>query len=259
VKHVARDIQAVLIDLDGVMYVEEQLIPGALEAIEYLRDHNIPHRFLTNTTITSKNQLLRKMHSLHIPATKEQIISPPGAAVRFLEQQGSPRVHLVLMDSTREDFAQFPEDDENPDYVILGKIGDRWNYDILNRVFRMLINGATLIALHKDRYTQQSDGLWLEFGAFVAGLEYATGQDALVIGKPSPAFYQSALDDLQLPAHQVAMIGDDLISDIQGSQNLGLHAVLVQTGKFRDDLLQKSNITPDRLLPSIADIQRLFS
>jgi len=64
VKHVARDIQAVLIDLDGVMYVEEQLIPGALEAIEYLRDHNIPHRFLTNTTITSKNQLLRKMHSL---------------------------------------------------------------------------------------------------------------------------------------------------------------------------------------------------
>lgn len=253
-----RPPKGVLIDLDGVMYVEEQLIPGALDAITYLRQHGIPYRFLTNTTIHSRADLLAKLQRLRIPAALEQIVSPPAAAARWLRAQGAPRVHLVLLDSTKADFGEFEQDDQHPRYVIMGKMGNRWNYEMLNRIFRLLIAGAELIALHKDRFTEYEDGLSLEFGAFVAGLEYATGKPALVIGKPSPSFYHSALADLGTSAEDTVMIGDDLFSDIQGAQGVGVRGVLVRTGKYRASIVEGSPVRPDRILPSIAALPALF-
>lgn len=250
--------KGILIDLDGVMYVEETLIPGAVDAIHYLIEHQISYRFLTNTTVQSKRSLLTKLERLRIPGEIDHIISPPGLAVDYLRKKGSPSCFFVLNESTKEDFAEFPESNTNPQYVIMGKIGHWWTYEMMNKIFRLVMNGAEMIALHKDRTTQEKDGLSIEFGAFIAGLEYSTGKKAFVIGKPTESFYQAALEEVGLPAQDVAMIGDDLISDIQGAQNSGLSGVLVLTGKSRQEHVENSAVKPDVILLSIAEIQRLF-
>lgn len=216
-----QDIDSFLIDLDGVVYIEDELIDGAREAIQRLVDRNIPFRFMTNTTVKSLRNLLFKLERLGVPACKEWIISPPAAARRYLSQFDHPKCHLVVHEDTVEDFAGLTITDENPDFVIVGKIGKRWTYDLMNRIFLYMMDGADLIALHKDRYTMGDDRLYIEFGAFVAGLEYAASKEAIVIGKPSKNFYQTAIDSLGCCPERIAMLGDDLISDIQGRSGRG--------------------------------------
>ena len=247
-------ISGFLFDLDGVVYIDDNLIPGAAETIQFLKDQNFPCRFLTNTTVKSLGNLHKKILRLNLPIEKEEIISPPAAAVKYLRKQGDPTCRFFVMDETREDFAEFREAQDKPDYIVVGKIGDRWNYQLMNEMFGTIVGGSKLIALHKDRYTMGVNGLFIEFGAFIAGLEYATGQEALVIGKPSLAFFQSALESIGLTPEETVMVGDDLISDIHGAQNAGMRGFLVQTGKYKEELVAQSPIEPDRIIPSIATI-----
>jgi HAD superfamily hydrolase (TIGR01458 family) len=140
--------------------------------------------------------------------------------------------------------------------VILGDLGEGWNYTLLQEAFDYLMSGASLIALSRDRYWLRGDRLALDAGPFVAGLEYATGKTAGVAGKPSRAFYSAALRSLGLePTTKAAMIGDDLWSDVQGAQQAGLQGWLVRTGKFREETLRESGIIPDRILDSVAELQ----
>ena len=118
-----------------------------------------------------------------------------------------------------------------------------------------LMAGAALVALSRDRYFRQGDRLALDAGPFVAALEFAAGASAAVAGKPSPAFFEAAVRSLGLAADRsVAMVGDDLWSDVQGAQRAGLQGWLVRTGKFREDVLQGSGITPDRILASVTEL-----
>ncbi len=252
------NIEGVLIDLDGVMYIEDELITGAVEAIEHLKDKGIKRRFLTNTTVRSREKLYEKMKRLEIPVSRDEIISPPGAAAKYLREQGNPSILLEVMDETKEDFAEFRITRNNPDFIVIGKIGKRWSYDLMNELFTLIMNGSSLIALHKDRYTMGEKDLHIEFGAFIAGLEYSTGKEALVMGKPSKTFYQSAIMDIALPPEKIVMIGDDLISDIHGAQNAGIKGILVKTGKYRKELLEQSPIKPDHIISSIHQLTSMI-
>ena len=124
----------------------------------------------------------------------------------------------------------------------------------MNDLMNQIIDGAKLIALHKGRYFQTESGLKLDSGAFVAALEHATGQNAHIIGKPSASFFEIASSDINAKPDDLIMLGDDLINDIGGAQQAGLHAVLVQTGKFRKDLVEKSSIVPNGIINSVADL-----
>ena len=142
---------------------------------------------------------------------------------------------------------------QRPDAVLLGDLGERWSYDLLQEAFEYLMSGASLIALSRDRYWFRGDRLALDAGPFVAALEYAADQRAAVAGKPSPDFYVAALRSLGLqPSASAAMVGDDLWSDVQGAQQAGLQGWLVRTGKYREQALRESGIAPDRILDSIA-------
>ncbi|MEE9441187.1 MAG: TIGR01458 family HAD-type hydrolase [candidate division Zixibacteria bacterium] len=252
------DIKGVLFDLDGVLYIGNQIIPGAVEAIEYLRQKQIPCRFSTNTTTKSRGVLFRKITSLGLPIKQEEIISAPQAAIRYLRKIGQPKCYLCLNDDLKDDFSEFAQTDTNPDYVIIGDIWDKWNYEIMNRIFRFLIEGAELIALHKGRYWREPDGLHIDIGVFITGLEYASGKKAIVIGKPSPEFFTAAVEDMNLAPAEVIMIGDDIESDVGGAQNAGLRGVLVKTGKYREDLVSKSKIVPDAIIDSVAQLSKLI-
>lgn len=246
-------IRGMLCDLNGVFYIGEQPLPGAREAITALRQWGMPYRFLTNNTTLSLGSLARQLQAMGLAIRTAEILSVPAAAVLYLRQMGSPTCELVLQEDVRQDFAEFRTADQ-PEVAVIGDIGTSWNYAILNRLFRQVMGGTQLLALHKGRYWQVEDGLSLDIGAFVAALEYATGQTATVIGKPSLGFYQLALDALELRPDQVLMVGDDLEADIGGAQALGMRGILVRTGKFRPQQLAQSQVQPDAVLDSIADL-----
>ncbi len=251
-------VRGFLFDIDGVFCVGEQAIPGAAETLSFLISRHIPCRFTTNTTTRSLETMHAELAAMGLSLNRDDIFTAPHAAVKFLRNEGSPSIHLVLNSNTSSEFAEFPKDDRHPKYIVVGDIGDGWNYPLMNRLFAMVMDGASLLALHKGRYWQVAEGLRMDIGAFIAGLEYVTGKTAVVVGKPSESFFRLALDDLGLPPDEVVMVGDDLYNDIDGAQRAGLRAVLVRTGKFRAGITADSPVKPDLIIDSIAELPKLL-
>jgi len=252
---------AFLFDLDGTLYTDAGPVPGAVEALAELRRHSVPFRYVTNTTRRSRRLLADRLAGYGFEARSEEIVSAPHACVATLRARGVRRVAAYVADETLEDFASFDLAAARPEAVVVGDLGDAWDFAKLNRAFLQLMDGAELIALQRDRYWLRGDGLALDAGPFVAALEYATGRTAVVCGKPSAAFYAAAVASLP-PAHAaprgIVMVGDDLWGDVQGAQQAGLTAWMVRTGKFREDVVAASGITPDRILDSVAELPSLL-
>tara|TARA_R110002096_G_scaffold4493_16_gene20925 strand:+ start:25689 stop:26465 length:777 start_codon:yes stop_codon:yes gene_type:complete len=254
------NIEGILIDLDGVLYVGDQAIPGADEALAQIRDAGIKMRFLTNTTTRTAASVIEKLERLGFEIASEEVFTAVTATRLFLQFQAKPAtIHLLVRDSVRPEFEAFPQDQTPADFVIVGDIGAAWSYELMNDAFRHLLAGAELIAMHKNRFFQDETGLTLDIGAFVAGLEYASGHEARIIGKPSAQFFGLALDSLALPADKVAMLGDDIETDIGGGQAAGLTGILVKTGKYREEYVAESGIQPDSTIESIAELPTLLS
>ena len=248
-------IKAFLFDLDGVFYVDDQLIPGANSILDWLQEKQIPYRFITNNTTLPRNQLTKKLNRLGLKLSPDQLISANYAGVLYLKKQGFKSCRLVLKEDAKADYKDFDTTTDSPQAIVIGDIGETWDYPLLNRLMKQLLAGAQLVALHKGRYFQTKNGLTLDSGAFVTALEYATETQALVVGKPESAFFELATQGLEDQAHQIAMVGDDLINDIGGAQKMKYQTFLVKTGKFRSIHYQKSEIRPDHLIENIGKLK----
>lgn len=248
------NISGFLFDLDGVFYVGSTLIDGAAETINEIKRRGYVCRFITNTSTLSINSLHNKLSALGLPIDQSELISAPQAALLYIKQCNNPVCYVVLADDVKNDFASFKQSSEKADFVVIGDIGDNWSYALLNRIFNLLMNGAKLIAIHKNRFWQTEQGLNMDIGAFISGLEYASAKQAMVIGKPSPAFFNAALSTMQLTPEQVAIVGDDIDSDIGGGQQAGFTSILVKTGKYRQNYVERSSIRADYLIDSIAEL-----
>ena len=249
-----------LIDLDGVLYTGDRAIPGAQETIRFLQEQNCPFRCVSNSTRKCRSTIAQRLAKMGIEIPESFIFTPPLAAMKYITGTGKNRLYLLTTGDVVRDFSSLCslDDQENVDYVIVGDAGDRLNYGTLNRAFRHLLSGAELIALEKDRFWMAPDGLSLSAGPFVAALEYAAGTTARVMGKPAKDFFSLALHDMGLIPHEAAMIGDDIATDIGGAQQAGLAGILVKTGKFRKDTLMQSNIMPDAVIGSIANLKEIM-
>ena len=250
----AGDLDGILFDLDGVFYVGDQVLPGALETLDVLEERLLSYCFITNTTTRSAAELQAKLDNLGIPCRREQLISAPVATAAYLRQQGLERCYFAVNSSVMADFADFTVDESKPQAVVVGDIGTCWSYGLLDQLFQYLLSGATLVAMHRNRYWQKAGGLHMDIGGFVAALEYAANLEAVVTGKPSQAFFTAALDYLGVDRARALLVGDDIDADIGGAQGAGIRAALVQTGKYRGELVERSSITPDWVIPSIADL-----
>lgn len=251
--------KGVLFDLDGVLYVGNQVIEGARQAVDAIRNAGYACRFVTNTSTLSRVSLQRKLAGLGFDIPAQELISAPQATVLYLRGLDRPRCRLLLADDVMQDFAEFEQSETAPDVIVIGDIGERWDYALLNTVFSNLLHGARLIAIHKNRYWQTAEGLMLDIGGFVTALEYATGCEAMLIGKPSADFFRIALKDMRLPAAQVLMVGDDIDADVGGAQRAGLAGALVKTGKYRAAYCATSSIAPDIVIDSVADLSRILA
>ncbi|MDP9228186.1 MAG: TIGR01458 family HAD-type hydrolase [Actinomycetota bacterium] len=252
-------VRALLIDLDGVLYVEDEPIAGAREAVESFREHGLGLRFVTNTTARSRRQTLERLERLGFGVREEELVTPAALARRRCEQAGHERVALIMNEEVKADFAGLTETDSDADAVIMGDLGQAFGFEILNRAFRLVMDGAELIALQKNRFWLTPEGLSLDAGPFVAAVEYATDRSAIVVGKPAPAFFELVLGDLGVDPSEAAMVGDDVEIDVGGAIDSGLAGVLVRTGKYREEFVRSSGVEPTATVDSIADVPGLLA
>jgi HAD superfamily hydrolase (TIGR01458 family) len=255
--------QLVLLDLDGTLYIGGEQIPGAADALQQLRKRGLQLRFLTNTTTKSQSDLVAQMRTMGFVLEDHELISAPVAArleLQSLQQQlNRPlRIWPVVAEGIEADFAEFTRDEIQPDYVVLGDIGDRWDLALINRLFKVMHSGAELIALHKNRFWQTAEGLKADIGFFVSGLEYVCSKTARVMGKPNRDFFQRVLDSAGVAPAAALMVGDDIDSDVGGAQLLGMKGALVKTGKFRQVYAEQSAVKPDVLLTTVAELPSQF-
>jgi HAD superfamily hydrolase (TIGR01458 family) len=248
------NIKGLLIDLDGVIYNDTQLIPGAAKTIEYLQKNEIPFRFITNTTMKSRETLQKKLSGFGIEVPEKFIFSAAYAAAQYIRNQGKTKCFLLIDDDAQKEYYDLDLKSDKPDYVVVGDLGENITFDKLNAAFQKLFKGAKLIALQKNRYWLSDKGFTLDAGAFVALLEYSAQKESILIGKPSKTFFETALKDLNLSLQDVLMVGDDIESDIIGAQAMGIKGVLVQTGKFLPKDLERQDVRPWRTIKSISEL-----
>lgn len=190
----------------------------------------------------------------------DHIHMPPAAAAEWLAERGIQKVALLIRPATREEFSQFDiadlEQSESVEAVVVGDLGEAWDFNTLNAGFRFLMKEPkpVLVALGMTRFWKGPQGLQLDAAPFVVALEHASGTRARVLGKPAPAFFESALHRLGVPARQTLMVGDDIQSDIGGAQDCGIRGVLVRTGKFQPADLNREDVVPYDVVSSIADL-----
>lgn len=227
-----KPLRCILIDIDGVLYTGSSAIPGSIDAVAWLRRRAVPMRFVTNATRRTRRDIVAQLRSMGFELEEHEVTTGALAARRLLEARGL-RPHLLVHPGLLPDFAGL--DSADPNAVVIGDAADGFSYAALNRAFRVLMDrpGAPLIAIANNRYFRAAEGLALDAGPFVAALEYAAGVRAELTGKPAPAIFHAALEELGCAPDQAVMIGDDLDSDVGGAQRAGCRAVLVRTGKFR--------------------------
>ena len=219
-----------MLDLDGTLYDGDEPVPGARESLQELKASGIALRYVTNTTRRPRRAVFGRLQQMGFEVEEDEILTPARAAAGLME--GKTCFPLVD-ESLLEDLAEVTPHEDRPDYVLVGDLGEGFTYGRLDRAFRCLMDGAELVALQKNRYWQTESGLSLDAGPFVAALEYGSGKQATVVGKPEEAFFRTALEDMDLEASEVAVVGDDPESDVAGAKRAGLQAVQVRTGKWR--------------------------
>ena len=249
---------AILLDIDGVLHVSGEAVPGAPEAVRTLRDEGHRLRFVTNNTTHARDLLAGELQSIGFDLEGDDITTTPLAAGKLLQGK---RVLALTMSSIRDDLAQYVDlVDDGADAVLVGgadeseETGAVFAYDNLNRAYAELRDGAPHLCLHKNRWWQTSKGPLLDSGAFVAGLEYAAGVEAEVVGKPTAAYFEAALAEVHATPAEAVMVGDDVEADIGGAKAIGMCGVLVRTGKFRPAALREAEPQPDAVVDSIADL-----
>lgn len=249
---------AILLDVDGVLHVSGRAVPGAADAIASLRRNGYRLRFVTNTTIRARSTLAAELRSIGFELDDEEIETTALAAARLLAGQ---RVFALTMPVVREELAGEVElVEEGADVVLVGGVDEgpgveeAFAWERLDRAFGELDRGARLVCLHRNRWWQTARGPRLDSGALVAGLEYAAGVEAELVGKPSGAFFEGALAALGASAGNAVMVGDDVESDVNAAQELGLYGILVRTGKYREAMLAAAARPPDAVLDSVAEL-----
>lgn len=248
-----------MLDLDGTLYFKGAQIPHAARALNELREMVYRLRILTNTDSKTTGTLHRETAAMGLPVGETEIFSTVTAALRFLQGHPGKRCFCLLSKELATEFAPFHAGEGAVDYVLVGDFRESVSYDVLNTAFRHVMAGAEIIALQKGRYFVSSDGYNLDTGSFVQLLEFGSGKTARILGKPSADFFRSAMRDVGCSSEEVAIVGDDVTTDIAGAKAIGALSVLVRTGKYSDEALERSSVKPDYVVDSITDVPRLLA
>jgi len=245
-------IKGVLLDIAGVLYDGGRPLPGSVKAVERLRAAGLAVRCVTNSTRNPRASIVEKLDAMEFGIAAKDIFTPALAACDLLLARGRA-AHLLIHPNLAKDFSSLAKDCKDRT-VVVGDAADHFTYTTLNEAFRELAAGAELMALACNRSFNDSDGeLSLDVGAFVAALEYASGKKAEIVGKPAPAFFETALASMGIEADAAVMIGDDAQADVAGARQAGIgKAILVRTGKYRDGDETRADTRPSHVANDLA-------
>ncbi|WP_042391731.1 HAD-IIA family hydrolase [Streptacidiphilus carbonis] len=246
-----------LLDIDGVLTMDWKPIAGAVAALRELREDGVPYVLLTNTTSRSRRSIAEALAEAGFPVDAGSVLTAPAAAAARL---AGSRCLLLNSGDIREDLASLELVDapQDAEVVLVGGAGPEFEYRTLDRAFAALRGGARLVAMHRNAYWRTGEGLRLDSGAFVAGLEYAADVRAEVLGKPAEAFFAGALAQVDATAGEAVMVGDDIESDVLAAQQYGITGVLVRTGKAAPGAPRRGNGEPNHVLDSVAGLPDLL-
>lgn len=224
-------IRGVLLDIAGVLHDGRAPYPGAIESVKKLSRAGLAIRFVTNTSRRTRRATVDRLRTMGFDVQEQEVFTAPLAA-RALLRSRNLRPLLVIHPQLSGDFEGM--NTRQPNAVFLADAAEHFTYNLLDRAFSLLVDGGPLIAVGRNRYFREGGRLHMDAGGFVAALEYASGQNATVVGKPSATFFDAVLNDMGLGRDEAVMIGDDVEADVLGAIDCGLSAILVQTGKYRD-------------------------
>ena len=271
-----RGVRALLLDLDGVIVLAGKAIPGATEAIAELERRAMPYRIVTNTSAVSRETLSMWSARLGAPIPAARFESALSASAAWTARHfKGQQLYVLASEDARQEFEgqRLLSHDEagargaTAAAVVIGDSPEDATYDNLNRAFRLVLNGAVLVGMHRNAWWLTPEGPTLDSGAFVAGLEFASGRKATVIGKPSPAFFAQGVRDLRkevgrgLARGDIAMVGDDIRTDILAAQRAGLRGIFVTSGKhsaadIENAAAKRGGRRPDAVAPDLAAVVR---
>ena len=247
-------VRGALIDVDGVLHVSDQAVPGAPDALRELRARGIPFRLLTNTTMRTRRDLAALLRAIDFDVADDEVITAGAAAADYVRRTyPGRRCFLLASGDARLEFeGVLLTDGPDAEVVVIGGAGEEFTFAALNHAFRLLLGGAAFVAMHQSLYWLTAEGMTLDSGAYLPGLELAVGRPAELVGKPAPAFFEAGYRALGLAPSEVVMVSDSLIQDLLPAAVLGSRTVLVRTGVYRDSDLQFG--TPDAILDSISEL-----
>ncbi len=246
-------ITPVLIDFDGVIKLGEKPALDAGKFLQYLTGRKIPSYIISNSTLRTGNEILTFLSknniNFDVPA-----MTAVDATLHYVKEHYS-KISVYCIPSIKKLFIDFI-DDENPEAIVIGDNGDNWNYNLMNEIFRKVKAGAAIVAMHHNRFWYPGGGeLSLDAGAFIKAIEYGSERESILIGKPSPLYFRTALSLLGFSADdEFFMIGDDLENDVIAAQKMGGRGVLIYTGKTGYPLTGNQNLKPDLEINSLTEM-----
>ncbi len=253
------DVGGVLFDIEGVIVTSWKPVPGAADVLARLREDGVTRAFLTNTTSRTRAAIARSLTDLGMPVDPDEIVTAAGLTAEYVRQTYPGRRCWVLNDGDIEDDLEgIVQDDVDPEVVVLGGAGRHYDHRSLSRVADLMLGGVPVVAMHRAMSWQTDDGLRLDTGSYLAGLEELTGRTAVTVGKPSMRGFLVAADLMGAEPDSIVVVGDDLAGEVIPGQRLGMTGVLVRTGKFRQSVLDLSVDEPDHVIDSVADLPALL-
>jgi len=252
-------VEGVLFDIDGVLVTSWKPVPGAVEALAEVRRRGGVRAFLTNTTSRTCDEIASTLGAAGFDVRPEEIVTAARLTTEYLRSTyPGARVLLLNHGDIRADMPDVEFDDVDPQVVVIGGAGPEFTHEALSRVLDLMVSGVPVVAMHRALMWSESDGLRLDTGAYLPGLEDASGSRIVSVGKPSLSGFLTAAELMGADPASTVMVGDDFRSDVLPAQRVGMAGVLVRTGKFRQPVLDLAVDRPDHILDSVADLPGLL-
>lgn len=266
-------IGGVLFDIDGVLVTSWKPIPGAAEAVAVLADHQIARSYLTNTTTRTRQQIASALCDAGIDVRPDEVITAAALTADYV-RANYPDARCFLVNSGQiaddmpgidiVDVGESGDGDiADPDVILLGGAGPEYSHRTLSRVYEWMAQGVPVVAMHRSTAWTTTEGLRIDTGMYLIGMEETSGRKAIGVGKPAPAGFLASAARLGVDPDEMYMVGDDLNNDVLAAQVVGMTGVLVRTGKFRQDTLDRwaadeFAMQPNHVIDSVADLPGLL-
>jgi HAD superfamily hydrolase (TIGR01450 family) len=266
-------IGGVLFDIDGVLVTSWQAIPGAADALRVLADNQIARTYLTNTTTRTRGQIAGLLTDAGMDVTPDEVITAAVLTAGYVrDRYPGARCFLVNSGQIGEDMAGVDlvyasevrdRAPETPDVILLGGAGQEYDHVTLSRVYDWMAQGVPVVAMHRSTSWDTTEGLRIDTGMYLIGMEETSGRKATAVGKPAPEGFLASATRLGVDPEEMFMVGDDLNNDVLAAQVVGMTGVLVRTGKFRQDTLDRwaadeFAMQPNHVVDSVTDLPALL-